>query len=56
MKRLVGSLISLTLMIGLAYAVPPPPHSPESVPVGPLAIPLIAAGVVGYGVYKLIRK
>jgi|GEM_PF-2605994 hypothetical protein len=56
MKRLLGSMVVLALLVGGAFAVPPPPHSPESVPIGPLAIPLIAAGAVGYGVYKLIKK
>lgn len=56
MKRMIGAVISLGLLLGNAFAVPPPPHSPESVPIGPLAVPLIAAGAIGYGVYKLIRK
>ncbi len=56
MKKMMASMISLGLLLGSAYAVPPPPHSPESVPIGPLAVPLIAAGAIGYGVYKIIKK
>ncbi len=56
MRKLLTALGLMTVMVGNVMAVPPTPPSPESVPIGPLAIPVIAAGVVGYGIYKIVKK
>ncbi len=56
MQRLLTALCLGMVFVGELFAVPPIPPSPEAVPVGPLAIPVIAAGVIGYAVYRILKK
>ena len=53
MKKLIALLPILAAPL---FAQPSPPPSAESVPVGLIAIPVIAAGAVGYGVYRIVKK
>ena len=56
MRRLLTATGITMVFAGSLFAVPPIPPSPESVPIGPLAIPIVAAGVIGYGIYKILKK
>ncbi|MBN1756293.1 hypothetical protein JW877_08790 [bacterium] len=55
MKKVLG-IITLLGSFTALWAQPGPPHSPETVPIGLIAIPVIAVGAVGYGVYRIIKK
>ena len=54
MRKLFSTLGIITLLAGNLMATPPIPPSPESVPV--FGIPVIAAGIIGYGIYKIAKK
>ena len=55
MKKLLG-IITLLGTAAVVWAQPGPPPSPETVPVGFIAIPVIAVGAIGYGIYKIAKK
>lgn len=50
MKKIIALLPLLSTPL---FAQLPPS---ESVPVGPIAITVLAVGAVGYGIYKIARK
>ncbi|MBN2543611.1 hypothetical protein JXI42_12165 [bacterium] len=55
MKKLLG-IVTLVLSSTVVWAQPSPPPSPDAVPVGLIAIPVIAVGAIGYGIYKIAKK
>lgn len=48
------NLIALFALIATPLFAQGPPA--ESVPVGPIAVTLLAVGTVGYGIYRIGRK
>jgi len=46
----------LITLLPILAAAPLFAQSDESVPVGPIAIPVIAVAAVGYGIYRIVKK
>jgi len=51
MKKLTA-ILPIIAATSLLAQTPPA----EEVPIGPIAIPVIAVGAIGYGIYRIVKK